>query len=42
MISNRTGDGLCPLERAVADIDDEAQAYEKLKETIAKLMKAVV
>lgn len=42
VISNRTGDGLCPLERAVADIDDEAQAYEKLKETIAKLMKAVV
>ena len=41
VISNRTGDGICPLERAVADIDDEQEAYNKLKETIAELMRAV-
>ena len=41
VISNRTGDGICPLERAVADIEDEQEAYNKLKETIAELMRAV-
>ncbi len=41
VISNRKGDGICPLERAVADIDDPAEGYERLKETIAELMRSV-
>lgn len=41
VISNRTGDGLCPLEKAVMDIDDPATAYQVLKDTIRKLTKAV-
>jgi hypothetical protein len=40
-ISNRTGDGMCPLEETVMDIDDPKLAYQKLKETIKRLMKAV-
>ncbi|MDO4303809.1 MAG: ECF transporter S component [Bacillota bacterium] len=39
VINNRKGDGICPLERAVNDIDDPAEAYDKLKETIADLMR---
>ena len=42
VISNRKRDGICPLERAVSDIEDPKQAYEKLKETIAQLMKTAV
>lgn len=42
VISNRKRDGICPLERAVSDIDDPAIAYEKLKETISELMKKAV
>ena len=38
VISNRTGDGICPLERAVKDVDDPEQARKVLKETIKKLM----
>ena len=37
-VSNRTNDGLCPLEDAVTGVLDEAEAYEKLKERIALLM----
>ena len=37
-VSNRTNDGLCPLEDAVTGVLDEAEAYEKLKERIAFLM----
>lgn len=40
-ISNRAGDGICPLEETVMDLDDPAIAYEKLKETIKRLTKAV-
>lgn len=40
VVSNRTGDGICPLEKTVADLEDEQEAYEKLKATIAQLMKA--
>lgn len=40
MISNRKKDGICPLERAVGDIDDPQVAYVRLKETIAQLMKS--
>ena len=40
MIKNRKKDGICPLERAVGDIDDPQVAYVRLKETIAQLMKS--
>jgi hypothetical protein len=38
IISNREGNGICPLERSVKDIDDPQEAYEILQQTIAKLM----
>jgi hypothetical protein len=41
VISNRTGDGLCPLEKSVLDIEDAEAGYPILKETIRKLMKVV-
>lgn len=41
VISNRTGDGICPLEKSVSGINDEQKAYEVLKQTIARLKKAV-
>lgn len=40
-IKNRAGDGICPLEESVMDVDDPAIAYERLKETIKRLTKAV-
>ena len=39
-IVNRTGDGLCPLEQSVLDLDDPAQAPAVLQKTIARLMAA--
>lgn len=42
VISNRKRDGICPLERAVSDIEDPKEAYQKLKETISQLMKSAV
>jgi len=39
-ISNRTKDGLCPLEKTVLDVSDESEAYYLLKDTISKLMQA--
>lgn len=41
IISNRTGDGLCPLEKAVMDADSPEAAYQLLKDTIRKLSKAI-
>lgn len=41
VISNRTGNGLCPLEKAVLEEEDPQVAYVLLKETIRKLMNAV-
>ncbi len=38
MIINRTGDGLCPLEQSVLDIDDEQAGLEAIKATVARLM----
>lgn len=38
-IINRKGDGICPMESAVMDIDDEEKAVVVLKETIEKLKK---
>lgn len=42
VINNRRRDGICPLERAVSEIDDPEMAYERLKETISELMKSAV
>lgn len=38
-IVNRQKDGMCPMERAVRDIDDPAEVPKKIKETIEKLRK---
>lgn len=38
-IINRQKDGMCPMERAVMDIDDPAEAPTKIKETIEKMRK---
>ena len=40
-ISNRAGDGICPLEATVMDIEDPHVAYTELKKTIKRLMEAV-
>lgn len=37
-IFNRTGDGLCPLEQSVLELEDAQQGYRQLKKTIARLM----
>jgi len=39
VISQRDGKGLCPIERSVLETEDPAEAYEKIKATIADLMK---
>jgi len=36
-IINRTGDGMCPMELTVADINDEKEAIQALKEKIEEL-----
>lgn len=36
-IVNRKGDGMCPMEETVKEIDDLALAYEKLNEKIKKM-----
>lgn len=36
-IRNRTGDGYCPIESAVWDIEDAGQAYIAIQETLKKL-----
>ncbi len=41
IISNRSGDGLCPLEKAVMHVGNAQEAYIILKDTIKKLHKAV-
>lgn len=40
VISNREGNGICPLERSVLKIDDPEEAYIALKNTIRSLMSA--
>lgn len=37
-ISNRTGDGMCPLENSVIDITDPAEGEDKIRATIKILM----
>ncbi len=41
-ILNRAGDGYCPVESAVMEINDPAQAYEVIKKTVEKLMETSV
>ena len=36
-ISDRTGRGICPMERSVMEVDDPVEGYEKLQETLAYL-----
>mgnify|MGYP000766860207 FL=1 len=38
-IINRKKDGMCPMEKAVMDIDDPTEASKKIKETIEKMRK---
>lgn len=38
-IVNRTGDGVCPLEAAVWDIDDPAAGVAAVEQKVAELMK---
>ena len=38
-IINRKKDDMCPMEKAVMDIDDPAEASTKIKETIEKMRK---
>lgn len=38
-IRNRTGDGYCPMESAVWDIDDPHEALDAIVNTLAKLTK---
>lgn len=39
MISNRAGNGICPMERTVMEIEEPAEALTALKETLATLRK---
>lgn len=39
-IINRTGDGICPMEKAVSGVDDSRLAILKIKETMSKLQKS--
>ena len=38
-IINRKGDGICPMEQTVADIDDPEKGYHALAERMAQLRK---
>lgn len=38
-ISNRAGDGICPMELCVANIDDANEAYFALKNKVEQMMK---
>ena len=40
IISNREGNGICPLERTVMDIEDPVEGIAALRKTIAELMAA--
>ncbi len=39
VINNREGNGICPIERAVMDLEDPSEALEVLKETLIALRK---
>jgi hypothetical protein len=38
-IINRRGDGVCPMEQTVAQLDDPEEGYRALKERLAQLQK---
>lgn len=38
-IINRKGDGICPMEQAVADIDDPDEGYRALQKRMSELKK---
>ena len=40
IIINRSGDDICPMEKAVLAIDDPQEAFTVLSETVKKLMNA--
>jgi len=40
VVTNRSGDGICPLENSVLDTDDPEAGYRLLKETISRLRSA--
>jgi hypothetical protein len=40
IVSNRAGDGICPLEQSVLTVDDPEAGYHILKETICRLRSA--
>ncbi len=37
MIINRTGDGRCPIDSSVVDVEDPQEALARIRETIARL-----
>lgn len=39
VISKKDGNGICPIEKSVLDVEQPEEAYELIKETIASLMK---
>jgi len=41
VISDRTGRGICPMERSVMEIDDPGMGYQKIQETLEKLRSQV-
>lgn len=38
-IINRSGDGMCPMEKAVLDVDEPKEAYEVLKKKLEMMKK---
>lgn len=36
-IVNRSGDGMCPLEKSILNIEDPEKAYQQLKRTLNRL-----
>jgi hypothetical protein len=40
-ITNRSGDGLCPIERSVLDADDPAECLERILKTVQTLAAGV-
>lgn len=40
MISNRTGNGICPIEQSVLEIDDPHEGMQAMRKTISRLMAA--
>ncbi len=41
VISNRTGNGICPIEKSVLEIDDPHEAYKTLTQTLEQMRRPV-